>query len=912
MKRMLKNAMQKIIIVISILLTFNFVVPTHVVQADIGGILLSPLVTLLAALGDGAMTLMQWAMIGDFSEVYQEEDDLTDTEKNEILNMDEDTENATILNKDGFNGDYKYPVFQYSPEQIFNNKIAALDVNFIQNSTAQEGMIGQDKSSVAKLRPVIARWYVSIRNIALVGLLSVLVYIGIRMLVASASSDKAKYKQMLMDWVVALCLLFVFHFIMSFVMVIIDNITDMLGSGSTSIRVQIGEDGEQFSTNLIGLARLGVESKDASEKISFTIIYLVLVIYTGIFTFVYLKRLLYMAFLTLMAPLVTLTYPIDKISDGKAQAFDTWLKEYIFNALLQPFHLLLYTILVTSAIELAANNMLYAIAAIGFLLPAEKLLRKMFGFGKADTASSLGSFAGGALAAQAISKVASSVANKGKSNKSGGTSGNGGSSEGNNKIKTKEAGYEGFKGADGLDAGDGANGATGLNGTAGGNGTGGAIGIAGANGAQGGTGQNADYSRRLNPNEVAALQARQQGNSRQAQQNQAFRSRIPEKPKGVKAKAAALGRGMANKMNLPKDKKDFNYRLKKTGKKVLKAAPGTLARTAAKVAGATTLGAIGLAAGIAAGDPSKAFQLGGAGLAAGGALGGAAGKAVTKAGSKASSYVKDAYNIGAYGAEGAQMIKTMDDYKNNDINRNYIANEMTDENGMPLRGEELDNQVARAAEYSAYGVGSNEEIVKAMKYEDKLVAENGMSREQARQVAAETSTLSAAEKDLRDKLSDPQKCEALRQKQERMIKAEAQKNGQTISDSEAASMSHAVVASMQQYNGIAPSQSQGSRAAAQRITTNSSTARTTTSSRPAQTRATRTTTSSRPAQTRATRTTTSSRPAQTRTSPTASNRTTSNRTTRTNPNATGPIRLNPNGSNSTNLNRGNNPNTEKH
>lgn len=89
-----------------------------------------------------------------------------------------------------------------------------------------------------------------------------------------------------------------------------------------------------------------------------------------------------MAFLTLIAPLVALTYPIDKLKDGKAQAFDMWIKEYIFNALLQPFHLIIYTIFVSSAVELAAKNPIFAIIALAFITPAEKLLRKFFGFEK--------------------------------------------------------------------------------------------------------------------------------------------------------------------------------------------------------------------------------------------------------------------------------------------------------------------------------------------------------------------------------------------------------------------------------------------------------------------------------------------------------------------------------------------------
>src|SRR5699024_4284810 len=102
-------------------------------------------------------------------------------------------------------------------------------------------------------------------------------------------------------------------------------------------------------------------------QFGYTVIYFVFIIYTVTFLFQYLKRVVYMAFLTMIAPVVALTYPIDKMNDGKAQAFDMWLKEYIFNLLLQPFHLLLYTVLIGSAMDFAAENTIYAIVAIGFL-----------------------------------------------------------------------------------------------------------------------------------------------------------------------------------------------------------------------------------------------------------------------------------------------------------------------------------------------------------------------------------------------------------------------------------------------------------------------------------------------------------------------------------------------------------------
>ena len=78
----------------------------------------------------------------------------------------------------------------------------------------------------------------------------------------------------------------------------------------------------------------------------------------------------------MIAPLVALTYPIDKVGDGKAQAFNMWFKEYAMNAVIQPVHLVLYTALVTSAIDLAKDNVIYAVVAIAFLIPAEKFIKK--------------------------------------------------------------------------------------------------------------------------------------------------------------------------------------------------------------------------------------------------------------------------------------------------------------------------------------------------------------------------------------------------------------------------------------------------------------------------------------------------------------------------------------------------------
>lgn len=456
-----KSILQKTIIAILVaLLLSNFIVPTYS-HADVGGVLLSPIVDLLCSVGDAVINLLQVCMTGSFGSknlnfsfnTFMVEDDVFFANENglytDFIGEGSDasyTETIEIDKKDskgnnigfekgwlGMSNKYHIPIATYSPEQIFAGNVAGLDINFI-NPNKYEG---QNESSASKLQPTIATWYVALRNLTVVGLLSVLVYVGIRIIISSTASDKAKYKQMLVDWLVALCLVFFLHYIMSFVITMTESICNAIaGDGQTNIYVNVvSTDNESgtFKTNLLGLARFKTQYADFGQKMAYLIMYLALVIYTVIFTWFYLKRLLMMAFLTLIAPVVALTYPIDKMNDGKAQAFDSWLKEYVFNALIQPFHLIIYTVFVGSAMDLASTNIIYMIAALAFILPAEKILRKFFGFEKAG-AGTLGALAGGAALAS-MAKKGMGMLGGGKKGSRPAGGGNSGSEDGSKPLR---------------------------------------------------------------------------------------------------------------------------------------------------------------------------------------------------------------------------------------------------------------------------------------------------------------------------------------------------------------------------------------------------------------------------------------------------------------------------------------------
>ena len=381
-----------------------------------------------------------------------------------------------------------------------------------QNSFSEEKHEKLEQSTARQLQSTVATWYLAFRNIALVALLSVLVYIGIRIMLCSVASDKAKYKQMLVDWAVAICLVFLMHYIMSFSVTISKKITEAFSSVTTTtentddIKAQLnkvggfenaqlekineaveifvisdparvkdawkslvdnldkdnkgnsqykqyfftdsklenhssGEDDAKVlvwpANNVMEQARMKLQMLRGDgetkriESYGYAIIFVVLIVYTIIFAFTYLKRVIYLAFLTIIAPLVAITYPIDKINDGQAQAFNMWLKEYIFNLLIQPLHLMLYIILIGSAMAFAARNIFYVVLALGFFVPAEKMLRRFFGFDKAETPGIFGGAAGAGIMMAGINKLMNSKPPKHRLG-----SGEKEKDENNNKIST--------------------------------------------------------------------------------------------------------------------------------------------------------------------------------------------------------------------------------------------------------------------------------------------------------------------------------------------------------------------------------------------------------------------------------------------------------------------------------------------
>ena len=604
------------------------------------------------------------------------------------------------------------------------------------NNDASNIIITSANNSAAELRSVVAKWYYAIRNLALVVLMIVLLYIGIRIMISTTASEKSKYKQMIADWVIAICLIFVMQYIMIFannvtegisllvssvadkdkhVVVIKDADKDLIdGVKEAGLESTIVDKDIVWPTNLMGKARLmAQEQNGTSGYIGYALCFLVLVIYTVIFTVTYAKRLLYIVFFTIISPFVAMTYPIDKLHDGKAQAFDMWVKEYIFNLLIQPFHILLYTILISSAFDLAGTNIIYTLVAIGFMIPAEKFLRKMFGFDKASTPGFLDGATGAALTMYGLNSLQKiTKGGKGKKDGKGEQSqdkidfmNRSADSEFKTSALLNNIGGAGAGGAGGAGAGGAGGAGAGGAGGAGAGGAGGAgAGGAGGAGAGGAGGAGAGGAGGAGAGGAGGAGASGAGSSRSS-------AIIPwnkQKREYAKARFRNLRRAV---------RPDFSLdNILKTTENVL--------RTGGSVAGSVAGGMIGAASGIATGD----FKSVSKNAIAGGVAGSVIGTGMMNNIAEGIETSRNAHEEGLkelYGDDYSKFDKQRkDEIFTKDIDmRELYAREcekwLKDSSGNDLKGKARRDQLKRimdkAVEYRKAGVTDNSTIIKAMR-----------------------------------------------------------------------------------------------------------------------------------------------------------------------------------------------------
>lgn len=278
----------------------------------------------------------------------------------------------------------------------------------------------------------ITEWFNIFRAIAIVGYTAILLYIGIQILLKSTAEKQAEYKRLLMDWVVGILLLFMFPTVIKTAIEINNSLVETIGSerGTANADGEVlytekkyypidsyatEEEVKNFTANFdespfdeASNDYMAIMSKKAekTEQISYAILYMIMAWQLLMLIIMYYKRLFMVGFLLVLFPLVALTYALDKIKDGKSQAFNTWGKEILLNIFIQTFHAIIYVFAlgVTFTASETSNDWILMIMGVSFLFKGEEIIKKIFGFGSSDSIKSLAETATKAYATFSVVK----------------------------------------------------------------------------------------------------------------------------------------------------------------------------------------------------------------------------------------------------------------------------------------------------------------------------------------------------------------------------------------------------------------------------------------------------------------------------------------------------------------------------
>lgn len=261
----------------------------------------------------------------------------------------------------------------YTIRDTLTNKYSMFNIKYL-----IEPGSGTTINSIDRIAQNISVWFVGIRNLSTVIIAIILVYIGIRLTLATIAEEKAQYKKMLMGWLEGIVLLFVLHYlIIIFIYIsdwIVNWLSDLMKDNQTTMQLEENML-QKISDNLF-------KTSSKWGWVLYGTLYTLLTLSEiQIFVF-YISRLLKIAYLIIISPLVCVTYSIDKIKDGKAQAFENWIKEFAISVLAQPLQLFIYVLLIDSTGEIIFKNMAFGVIFLLLLPYGVRIFKSVLKFGE--------------------------------------------------------------------------------------------------------------------------------------------------------------------------------------------------------------------------------------------------------------------------------------------------------------------------------------------------------------------------------------------------------------------------------------------------------------------------------------------------------------------------------------------------
>lgn len=314
---------------------------------------------------------------------------------------------------------------EFSIEKVIFNEYSNTKLGFFSGSEVNAFIEN------ANIKEIMNDFFNFFTGITLLVYLIILVYMAIKIMLGSTAEKGSKYKQLIMYWIEGILILFLFPYIMKYSIQLNNSFVSFVGANKDQYLSEFSEQMPSMQSetegelkdikNTVDKVETSMKNNDKKDFMStmynramnegwlvLAICWYVMLFQMIGFLIVYFKRVIILIFLIAVFPLVMISYAIDKVGDGKSQAFGNWVKEFMVNVFLQSFHVIAYVLIMSLICNLMGDpseNWLLILIALTFISKGDDILKAIFSLNSgAGTVKGIGATIAQAAAIKNISK----------------------------------------------------------------------------------------------------------------------------------------------------------------------------------------------------------------------------------------------------------------------------------------------------------------------------------------------------------------------------------------------------------------------------------------------------------------------------------------------------------------------------
>ena len=314
---------------------------------------------------------------------------------------------------------------------IFNN-YPDTSISFFTSNAGGEN----PSRMIGMFRDGVNNWYGVFTAIAIAGYIVILLYIGVKILISVGGDKQSQAKDLLASWVIGIIILAFYPYVIKYAIDINNGLVETIEEAKVKVlniqtinnsmemsdfSLPTNAEAEQYDalsakmdenpfseSNRSYMAAMSKKAHKAPYSLVDAVVYLVMTWQFIMIVIMYYKRVFIIAFLIAIFPFVALSYAIDKLGDGKAQALSVWTKEIVINIFIQSIHALVYVFVLGATYTGGeySGDWLLSIIGIMFLFQGEQIFRKIIGQSGGDTIKSLSQTAKRTIATITAAKYA--------------------------------------------------------------------------------------------------------------------------------------------------------------------------------------------------------------------------------------------------------------------------------------------------------------------------------------------------------------------------------------------------------------------------------------------------------------------------------------------------------------------------